>query len=282
MGEAVMTDVVADETVEFFSTYGFVVLRGWLAPQEVADLRDEVQRALAENYELPSEQVERATGTAGYYLPMMGPKTPHSRGLVADRRLMGLAETLFASPVVPKPAKGILYRDASTWHCDADDPDLRAIKLVTYFQPQRGDTGALQVLPGSHQPEFGAALAAYRARRPAPTPLLDEAPEFAAWPGVALASEPGDVIAFDVRLWHASLFGRDRLQWSISYSPEPVTERQEAAVRDYVMLFLSAGHEYDRDAYPYLDPAWSGPDAPRHGAVLHRLCADRTRGSDVP
>ncbi|HEX6344826.1 phytanoyl-CoA dioxygenase family protein [Umezawaea sp.] len=261
------------ESADFFSTYGFVVLRNLLDGEEVARLRAEVLEALSANYELPSEQVVEASGTAGFYLPMTGPRTPVSRALLADPRIMDAARGFLGRDVLPKPAKGILYRDASSWHADSSDRELRAVKVVAYLDPLDAGTGALRVLPGSHHADVGEALRAHRANNPPGAPVLDEELESALWPGLALDSTPGDVIAFDVNLWHASLSGRDRLQWSASYAAVPRDDRETAAVRDYVVSFLGAGHEYDTEHYPYFDPDWSRPDAPSYARALTRICA---------
>ncbi|WNV87673.1 phytanoyl-CoA dioxygenase family protein [Umezawaea sp. Da 62-37] len=261
------------ESAEFFSTYGFVVLRNLLGREEVRELRAEVLDALSANYELPTEQVAQATGTSGFYLPMTGPRTPVSRALLADPRIMDAARSFLGRDVVPKPAKGILYRDASSWHADSYVRELEAVKVVAYLDPLGADTGALRVLPGSHHEDVSDALREHRANNPPGSPVLDEELESALWPGLALDSTPGDVIVFDVNLWHASLSGRDRLQWSASYAAVPRDERETAAVRDYIVSFLGAGHVYDTERYPYFDPDWSRPGAPPYAEALNRICA---------
>ncbi|MGC4891486.1 phytanoyl-CoA dioxygenase family protein [Micromonospora sp. DT227] len=261
--------------IDFLRTHGFHVWRGLLDPAEVAALRDEVRTALQDNYDIRTTKSDRVTGTAGYYLPMMGRRTPLSRALLADRRLVGIAERLYGCEVVPKPAKGILYRDASPWHQDSVDPHLTAIKLVAYLEPLTGETGALQILPGTHRGEYARILADYRRRWPVADADLDEAVEAARWPGLTLETQPGDVIGFDVHLWHASLGGRDRLQWSVSYAATPTSAATRDSLRHYVASFLSVGHPFDSDAYPYFDPDWSRLPRSGFGVAMADLFPDR-------
>lgn len=261
------------DQADFFKTYGFAVLKGLLAPDEVGELRGEVLEALAANYELPSDKAAEASGTAGFYLPMMGPRTPVSRGLLGDLRIMEAAREFLGRDVIPKPAKGILYRDASSWHADSYIRELNAVKVVAYLDPLDAETGALRVLPGSQHRDISDALRRHRAANPPGQPVLDEELESRLWPGIVLDSAPGDVIVFDVNLWHASLSGRDRLQWSASYVATPRDEREAAVARDYIVSFLSAGHEYDTERYPYFDPDWSLPGAPPYAEALNRICA---------
>ncbi|MFI7449653.1 phytanoyl-CoA dioxygenase family protein [Nonomuraea sp. NPDC049714] len=256
---------------DFYEVHGYLLVRGLLEPGEVNALREEVQQALSSSYDFRRRPLDFATGTAGLYLPMVGPATPLSRALLADSRFLGVAGTLLRSQVVPKPAKGILYRDASPWHCDSADERLRAVKAVAYLDPLAASTGALQVLPGSHQFEQAGRLARYRDRWPAREPVFDERDEAGRWPGVVLATNPGDVIFFDVHLWHASLLGRDRLQWSVSYAATPVGNLDRESVRSYISSFLSAGHNFDLAVYPYYDPAWSGASRPAFADVMASL-----------
>jgi hypothetical protein len=265
---------------DHFRTFGFLVLRALLPRTEIADLRAEVVDSLRANYTMPDGTLEVATGTDGYFLPMMGEKTPVSRALVADPRLVGVAQAMLDGPVAPKPAKGILYRDASFWHQDTGDPNLPALKLVTYLDPLTGPSGALQVLPSSHRIAVSEELTSYRARWPWDTTPTAEAEEEQRWPGLTLHSEPGDVIIFDVRLWHASLFGRDRLQWSVSYVRHPNTEAERDSARSYILSYLSDGHVYDSEAYPYLDPAWETDDGP-FAATLRALSLTDTAAMDA-
>ena len=95
-----------------------------------------------------------------------------------------------------------------------------------YLQPVRADSGALRVIPGSHKrPWFDQ---------------LDERPPLRyAWaredfagaeaadviesvPGYVCKSNPGDVVAFDARLWHASVGGSsDRQMCTLVYFNYP-------------------------------------------------------------
>lgn len=243
---------------DFFRTYGFLVVAGLLTPELTASLAGEVRQALDENYDLSLPAVEgRVTGEESVFLPMMGPRTPISRALVADPCIVDVAESLLGTDVVPKPAKGNFYRDASFWHCDVDDMNLRAIKMVTYFDALEGPSGALQVMPGSQVPEVSARLTTLRTAWPWTTSTDAEAVEARMWPGQPIGTRPGDMIIFDAHLWHASLGGRDRTQWSVSYVANPVNEAERDAARSYILSFFAAGHRYNADDYPYFDPDWA-------------------------
>src|SRR5262249_39238902 len=81
-------------------------------------------------------------------------------------------------------------------------------------------------------------------------------------PAYVCETQPGDVIAFDQRLYHASVNGRDRRQWTVSFYRDPQTEEEEAAVsealRDEVAADYGSFGDYDPQRYPFYDPEWIG------------------------
>jgi hypothetical protein len=190
---------------------------------------------------------------SGRYLPMMCEHTPVSLALLD--RFMAPAAQLLGRPVLPLRAKGVLYFGSAAWHRDSDHP-VASVGFATYLEPLRADNGALRVLPGSHRPEYAAALQRHLAAHPGLT--VDELP------GVALASEPGDVIAFAEPLYHATLGGRDRRQWRVDYFEDPTDAAAEARVRAwYADTFppdWDGGHDVDR--YPTYGPAWQASGRP--------------------
>lgn len=228
--------------IDHFTTFGFVVLRQALDPRPLAA---EVDRALADGCR--GEFAGAVAQVSGRYLPMMCEHTPVSLALLD--RFMAPAAQLLGRPALPLRAKGVQYFAGASWHRDSEHP-IASVGFAAYLEPLRADTGALRVLPGSHHPDLGAAVQRLLAARP--ELAVDELP------GVALATEPGDVIAFAEPLFHASLGGRDRRQWRVDYFEDPADAATEAHVRAwYAETFppdWDGGHDVDR--YPTYGPAW--------------------------
>ena len=223
-----------------FAAFGFVVLRQAVDPRALAD---ELDRALADGCR--GDFAGAAARVSGRYVPMMCERTPVSLALLDH--FMAPAAELLGRPVLPLRAKGVLYFGAAAWHRDSERP-VASVGFAAYLEPLRADTGALRVLPGSHRPAYGAAVRGF----------LDAHPELAttALPGVALATEPGDVIAFAEPLFHATVGGRDRRQWRVDYFEDPADLAAEADVRAYVADTFppdwDGGHDVDR--YPTYGP----------------------------
>ncbi len=210
-----------------FREEGFVVLRGAFEPEPLAR---EIDRAL-EDSRRGEFLAQVGDGTiGGRYVPMTCERTPVSLALL--ERLEPIATALAGAPVLPTRAKGVLYAGESPWHRDAAEP-VGSIGFAAYLERLRAESGALRVVPGSHRTEASA-------------------------PEVALETEPGDVIAFDERLLHASMGGRDRRQWRVDFVPDPRTPDEEARVRAWYARQHPPDWDggYDVDRYPSYGPHW--------------------------
>jgi hypothetical protein len=181
---------------------------------------------------------------------MMVAETPHSLALLD--RLQGAAEALVGEPVIPVRAKGTRYFGSTGWHTDSTDAAVASVGFAAYLEPLGAGSGALRVVPGSHRPELGAAVARY----------LDLAAPAAvdALPATALETEPGDVIAFDEHLYHASAGGGVRRQWRVDYLRDPRSPAEEAAVRAFLGRIFPPDWDggYDVDRFPSFGPGWLG------------------------
>lgn len=256
---------------DHFRTFGFTVLRGYLADR-VSVLRAEVDAAIRDGY--AATYGERVIdGISGHYLPMAARLTPVSASLVCDDpRFIDAAEQLLGGPVIPECPEGVLYFFEAGWHTD-DGIGVRGVKFAIYFNELTGDTGALRLVPGSHHLEQNARLAAYSSRRGPARSEAEAAAYQASIPGYVAGTTPGDVIAFDLHTWHASLGGRDRLAWTAVYQrcPETGAER-DRTLRSVHDSFEQAFRGFDRDRYPiWRDWLADAAAHPRRPGVIERM-----------
>jgi hypothetical protein len=133
------------------------------------------------------------------------------------------------------------------------------VRFAAYLDRLEARTGALRLLPGSHrQPLRGAAKAfdrqVSRQRDDEIVAVVERLPAY------VCDSEPGDVIAFDLRLYHASVHGRDRRLWTVTYYRDPEDPEEAAAaaaaLADDVAADYGSWDEYDPGRYPFYDPDW--------------------------
>jgi hypothetical protein len=234
-----------DAQVDWFRSFGYLMLRRFFGPELVEELRTEMVRTMLgvhgdRYYERPP-----MSGMAGHYTCLLGPWAPRTVELVDSRPLVALAERLVGGGVLPSPCdtQGILYFDHAGWHNDTGI-GIRGVKFVAYLEPLAGDTGALRVLPGSHRLQDAALGHLYS---------LDlNVPDV---PGQVLATEPGDVIVFDPLLYHASWGGKDRHQWSTMYVRDAITPSWRAGMLE---LYADGAQSVDElpKGYRPFDRTW--------------------------
>jgi len=254
-----------------FTTFGFVVLGGFLADHAAA-LRAETDAAIRDAYAATYDE-RVIDGISGHYLPMAARLTPVSASLVCDDpRFIDAAEQLLGGPVIPECPEGFLYFAEAGWHTD-DGTGVHGVKFAAYFDDLTAANGALRLVPGSHHPEQHARLAAYE-RRQRPVRIdADPAAYQASIPGYVAATSPGDVIAFDLHTWHASFGGQDRLAWTAVYQrcPETAAER-DRTLRSVHDSFEQGFRGFDRDRYPVWRDWLGGAAAhPRRAPVIERM-----------
>ena len=247
-----MSGVDLDLDVDAFRTFGFVVLPQAIDP---APLADEVDRALADGARAGFRS-SAGGGISGRYVPMMCDRTPVSLGWLD--RFAGPAAELLGRAVLPVRAKGTEYSAGTGWHRDSDR-DWPSVGFAAYLQPLDAATGALRVLPGSHRSGFGASVAGHLDRHRAVP--ADE--EVAGLPAFPLETAPGDVIVFDEHLFHASAGGRDRRQWRVDFTADPVGA-EETTARAYFSAVFPPRWEgaYDVDRYPSYGRHWQSRPQP--------------------
>jgi hypothetical protein len=242
--------IVTHAQIDFYRTFGFVVLPELIEPETVAALSEEFDRVLPEAFG-DSWPERHDDGISGHYLPAMGPRTPVSRELA--ERLLGAGEALLGAAALPWDVQEILLFDQAALHDDFGIPAV-GVKLGAYLEPLRAETGALRLVPGSQHAEFWVRLRRWLRDNPVEDPQalrrqVDSIPCFVA------ETEPGDVIAFDVHTFHASVYGRDRRQWTVTYLKDPQTKEERAAFDEVVADEARWATEpvgYDRALYPLL------------------------------
>jgi ectoine hydroxylase-related dioxygenase (phytanoyl-CoA dioxygenase family) len=232
--------VLGAEFVSEFRERGYVVLRGLLSSRDIQRLRDEVDAALRSAFGADygrntrtEELGEGEIAAEGNFLPLMADRSPLSMALVADDpRLLPAADALLGGEAVPvSPALATCMVSDTPWHNDPGTGE-RWVRFNAYLDPVDAATGALQIAVRS-QDHRGVAFDASDAD-------VD-----------VVQTEPGDVIAFDPRAFHASFGGTRRLRWCVDYAPVP-------PARDEARAEATLGLVEELSSWPHPDawPVW--------------------------
>ena len=200
MGEVInqTTEIggLTDAQRGFYETFGYVVLKGVFSTTELESIRREFDNMLADQYSHTPYD-----GSVRHWTPMMDENTPFLANMMEDSRFLSVAQQLYGDDVLGVIVDGNRYTGDTRWHRDTATVHQYGVKFVFYLQTVDADAGALRVMPGTHRlpndDEFAQGVRS----------MLGESV-----PATALAAEPGDVVAFDLRMWHASFGGSDDRQ----------------------------------------------------------------------
>jgi hypothetical protein len=170
----------------------------------------------------------------------------HDAGLRAlrdDPRILGIASSLLGPQFEYAESDGNVFQRETSWHTDVygASPSDVSIKMQLYLDPLDAATGALRVIPGSHRVDDEYAKSLRRHLKGSlHNPLRTQdvfGIEARDVPAFALSSEPGDLLVWNFRLYHASFGSKEpRRAMSLNFrrlpeqaSPDhPGAERQSA------------------------------------------------------
>ena len=250
---------LTDAQRDFYNTFGYVVLKRLFSTEELDIIRGEFDNMLAEQYSHAPYD-----GSVRHWTPMMDEDTPFLAGLMEDGRFFSVAKQLYGDDVLGVVVDGNRYTGNTHWHRDTATIHQYGVKFAFYLQTVDADTGALRVIPGTHRlpndDEFAQGVRSM---------LVESVP------ATALASEPGDVVAFDIRLWHASFGGSDdRQMCTVVYYANPKNPEELDALRNQGARNVEAGIKSFRPNRQYIySKEWvSNPaDSPARQCWIDRL-----------
>lgn len=257
--------MLTEQQIIHFQTFGFLVFRGVFTPSELTTINAEFEGAMESAYRHAPYD-----GTRRHWVTMMRPETPFFAALLEDPRFCEVTEQLYGEDVFAVVSDANRYVGNTGWHPDhhADTAvDCYGVKFAYYLQPVGANSGALRVIPGSH-------------KNPLHTELRQNMSKFGLdicdVPGYVCESEPGDVVAFDLRLWHASWGGsNDRRMCTLVYYNNPKTPEEEAATRKRATSNAKTPAQFNRPNDPLYHPHWvANPEGnPKRQQWVNRLQA---------
>ena len=238
--------MLTEQLVDQFRTFGFVILRNVFGADELATIEAEYEDGLNAAYaHLPFD------GSKRHWTNTLGPETPYMANMLEDERFLLTAQQLFGEDVMGMGADANRYVGHTRWHPDHyADPtkDCYGIKFAYYLDPVGAESGALRVVPGSHKMPLHQEMGDTIKRAGLDIPDV---------PGFVCKSMPGDVVAFDLRLWHASWGGTSgRRMCTFVYYNNPKGPEEEAATRVRAANSVKATAQYDRPNDPLYPAHW--------------------------
>jgi hypothetical protein len=244
------------QQLNHYETFGFLVFRQLLTADELARYSADFNTGLDSWTEGGQhDRVKR------HYASLMEAESPFIASLADDPRFADVAEQLIGPDAMCIAVDGNYMVGDTDWHPDTSSLDYKAVKFCIYPDPLTANDGALRVIPGSHKDPFHSLIKRETEAEFGVKP--DEAPAH------VFESQPGDVLVFNVGLWHGAFGGGDhRRQGVLVYYEDPqtpaATEQVEIAMRGNQKMYAGMGRRMYGEH-------WRSIDNPRHQRWLRRL-----------
>ncbi len=202
------------EQLAHFNAFGYLVLKQCFSADELATIQREF------GYKMDQQYGDTYDGTRRYWTRLLDEDTPFYASLLEDPRFLTVAQQMYGDDVLGMNTDANRYTGDTGWHRDTTTVSQYGVKFAFYHQHVDADSGALRVIPSTHLlPDDAGFDQDVRGMQGENVPCA------------VLASEPGDVVAFDLRLWHAAFGGStDRHMSTIVYYANPGTPEEESAL----------------------------------------------------
>ena len=220
--------------IEHFHTFGFLVIRRAFTGEEVEALIQEAAAACA-------EKLGRDIGDEEWFWDgKFVESRPALTRLVEDDRIYLSMQDLLGDELIWIGSEVMWGIDPGladhTWHFDghktARHLDYPRTKVMLYLDPQRKESGALRVIPGSHRDPFHQLLLPLQDAHLGgdPTPFGVDGPRI---PACAIETDPGDIVFFNQWLYHA-VYGKagKRRVIVFKFGPRPKKEDHLLMLRE--------------------------------------------------
>ena len=246
---------LTDQQIQHFDIFGFVIRRNVFHPEEIKKILFEFDRRLASTL---SNAASTDTNQFNNW-PNRGPDTPYIASLLEDPRIYLPSEQLLGNDAVPVHSNSNSYFEDTGWHPDATERHLLMIKNVMYLQPTTGERGSLRLIPGSHKSPLHDELLRIGLNSVDGTPsrfLAESGIRAEDIPCYVFCSEPGDVITFNQKIWHAAFGGyTDRRTCTFNFFSNPKTAEEKEDLHGQVEYYKTSRKLLGTDG-PQYHPWW--------------------------
>lgn len=205
-GVRIMSDTFSlnAQQLAFFNTFGYLSFPGLLADkiEHIIEAFEQVwvEKGGGHNGQ-PHDELRRSC-----IVPFIDQDATLA-ALLDDPRLHAIAQDLLGDDFNYMGSDGNYYAGDTGWHSDGFHKALRHIKIALYLDPLTADTGALRVMPGSHNITDKYAQALEEQVRESESHFGITGNQV---PAVVLETMPGDVVCFQHNTKHAAFGGGGR------------------------------------------------------------------------
>ena len=209
--------MLTEQQINRFNLLGYLTFPG-LFRDRIGEIRAEFDRVFREQQDqiMPWQHVVHHNRPR-QIMPMITEKSAIMNDLAHSAPLATIVGDLVGEPFRLLGSDGNIYDCGTRWHTDITGLpyNCRNVKVIFYFDPMRAGQDAFRIIPGSHHhtDRFAKTL-----KKMIKTPEENLGLSITEVPCAEIPTEPGDVVVFDARAWHAVPFvGNRRHMMSFLY-----------------------------------------------------------------
>jgi ectoine hydroxylase-related dioxygenase (phytanoyl-CoA dioxygenase family) len=201
--------MLTPQQLNTFTLFGYLKIP-CLLTQEISSITAAFDKAFADHAAdvVPWDHVVHAHRPRNI-LPQIADKCPDIRALLKQEKLVSLVTDILGEGYQLIGSDANIYECGTRWHTDIIGLpyNCKNVKLIFYLDPSKINEDCFRVIPGSHfhTDKFAKQLKQH-IREPDLTLNLD----VKGIPCQQLTTEPGDVVVFDARVWHAVDYAGNR------------------------------------------------------------------------
>jgi hypothetical protein len=205
---------LSPQQVAFFHTFGFLKLPG-LFKDEIARMTEGFEEVFANNEpdKVLSDDPLQETDTVfenrrRMIMYRIIERSDKLSWLSTDPRLHNIASSVIGAPYELRPTDGHVFHCDTNWHPDKGSDNRFRIKCSFYLDPQRANSGAIRLIPGSQHQDGAYARDLLLNLYGSPQKAIDNYGVAADQvPCVTVETDPGDIICWNVSTFHATFHG---------------------------------------------------------------------------
>ncbi len=135
-------------------------------------------------------------------LPQIADKSPEIRALLKNEMLARIVGDILGEGYQFIGSDANIYECGTRWHTDIIGLpyNCKNVKLIFYLDPSKKNEDCFRVIPGSH---FHTDKFAKQLKQQIREPQVNLNLDMKDIPCQQVTTEPGDVVVFDARVWHA-------------------------------------------------------------------------------
>jgi len=150
-------------------------------------------------------------------LPQIADKCPEIRALLKHGEIVNIVTDILGDGYQLIGSDANIYECGTRWHTDIIGLpyNCKNVKLIFYLDPSKVNEDCFRVLPGSH---FHTDKFAKQLKQHIREPKINLDLDVSGIPCQQVSTQPGDVVVFDARIWHAVDYaGRRRRAFSFLF-----------------------------------------------------------------